>query len=59
MFVIDPQDMDQCLNVSREKHGMSNDDIEKKLQYNFACFFAASGESEGKCLRLTNWSKGI
>ena len=38
MFVIDPRDMDQCLNVLREKHGMSNDGIEKKLQYDFAWF---------------------
>ena len=38
MFVIDPQDMDQCLNVLREKHGMSDYEIEKKLQCDFAWF---------------------
>eukprot|EP00956_Cyclotella_meneghiniana_P031801 scaffold84980_cov33-Cyclotella_meneghiniana.AAC.2 len=38
MFVIDPQDMEQCLSVLRDKHGMSDDDIDKKLQYDFAWF---------------------
>jgi hypothetical protein len=38
VFVLDQNDLDQCLSVLREKHGMSDEEIEKKLKYDFAWF---------------------
>lgn len=38
MFVLDQQDLDSCLAVLREKHNLSDEEIEKKLRYEFSWF---------------------
>jgi hypothetical protein len=35
---MDQHDLDQCLSVLREKHGMSDDDIEKEMKYDFTWY---------------------
>jgi hypothetical protein len=35
---MDQQDLDQCLAVLREKYGLTDDAIEKKLKYEFHWF---------------------
>ena len=38
MFVMDQRDLDLCLQVLREKHGMSEKDIQKKMMNGFGWF---------------------